>query len=140
MDEKGYIVTEEIWEEVEDEAPSAATTAPPAAKKPVLAGRSVCECVCARVRVCLHVAVCVGVCMHACACARVVCVCACAAWCACRAQHVRRVHVQHTQHPCHLMQMLTHKGPGKSAAKAPAKKGAAPAKAQGNIASFFGKK
>ena len=75
MDEKGYIVTEEIWEEVEDEAPSAATTAPPAAKKPVLAGRSVCECVCARVRVCLHVAVCVGVCMHACACALVVCVC-----------------------------------------------------------------
>ena len=40
MDEKGYIVTEEIWEEVEDEAPSAASTAPPAAKKPVLAGRS----------------------------------------------------------------------------------------------------
>ena len=38
------------------------------------------------------------------------------------------------------MRMLARKGPGKSAAKAPAKKGSAPAKAQGNIASFFGKK
>ena len=70
MDEKGYIVTEEIWEEVEDEAPPA-TTAPPAAKKPVLAGRRACAC--ARMRACIQMSLCVCVCMHACASALFVC-------------------------------------------------------------------